>query len=133
MMHEVPSTGREWTANRLDQSKTYLRVYCRLIRAAEERSIVHYRDVADLMNLPHVGNYTGLMTGRMLGEIVMREQSMGRPMLSAVVVSSTNEQPGSGFYGIAEELDLIAPDASAQERKAFWESELDRVYEAWAQ
>lgn len=132
-MGEGSSTTREWSTDHLEQSKTYLRVYCLLIGAAQARQTVHYRDIADLMGLPHMGNYTGLMTGRMLGDIVTREQSLGRPMLSAVVVSSTNEQPGSGFYALAEQLGLIAPDASAQERKAFWERERDQVYEVWAQ
>lgn len=130
-MAEGSSAAREWSAEQTAESKTYLRVYCLLIAAAETRSTVHYSDVADLMHLPHTGSYTGAMVGKMLAEIADREQSLGRPMLSAVVVSSTNQQPGPGFYTIAQQLGFIAPDASAQERKAFWVSERDRVYDVW--
>jgi hypothetical protein len=132
-MGGASASDREWSADNLERSKTYLRAYCLLIRAAESRSTVYYRDIADLMGLSHVGNYMGLMTGKLLGEIVEREHSFGRPMLSAVAVSSTTELPGSGFYGLAELLGLIPEGASTQEQRAFWERERDRVYEEWSQ
>jgi hypothetical protein len=113
------------------RSKTYLRVYCRLIGAAQSRSILYYSDVADEMHLPHAGNYTGKMVGRMLGNVALREQTVGRPMLTAVVVSSVTKQPGAGFYDLAEEFGHIPRVASDQERRAFWESERQRVYEVW--
>jgi hypothetical protein len=127
------SPAREWSADRVEQSKTYLRVYCLLIGAATERRLVYYSDVADLMGLSHAGQYTGQMTGRMLGTIVDREVALGRPMLSAVAVSVVTGHPGKGFYWLAEQKGLISEDASAHEQRAFWERERDRVFEAWAE
>jgi hypothetical protein len=130
---ECESTTPDWSANHMAQSKTYLRVYGLLINAAESRSTVHYSDIADLMHLPHAGNYTAKMIGRMLEEIVKRELIFGRPMLTAIVVSSVNNEPGSGFYRIAEQFGLVSANASEQERQHFWERECDSVYKEWAE
>ena len=53
-------------------------------------------------------------------------------MLSAVVVSVVNEQPGAGFYWLAKQKSLMPQDASTQEQRAFWERERERAYEVWA-
>ena len=114
------------------KGKAYLRVYALLIEAARFRGIVTYGDIAKIMGLPDRGSHMGLMTGRMLGAISVHERDCGRPMISAVVVSSTNRQPGPGFFGLAEQFGVIAPNLSRQERTAFWEAERDRVYGEWS-
>ena len=116
----------------LEKGKAYLRVYALLIEAARFRGTVTYSDIARIMGLPERGSWMGKMTGRMLGSISVRERSCGRPMISAVAVSSTNRQPGFGFFVLAEQFGEIAPDLGAQERIAFWEAERDRVYAEWS-
>jgi len=72
-------------------------VYALLIEAAEQQQTVTYGQIAEIMGLPPSGNHTGSMIGIMLGLIADNERECGRPMLSAVAVSSTNQVPGSGF------------------------------------
>src|SRR5688572_18662696 len=93
----------------MEQSKDCIRVYRLLIGAAENRQTVTYGDVAAIMGLPPQGSHMGKVTGQILGAIVERERACGRPMLSAVAVSSTNGMPGLGFYGLAEDYGLISP------------------------
>src|SRR5215217_2249016 len=116
----------------MEMSKHFVRVYRLLIGAAENRQTVTYGQVAAIMDLPPQGSHMGRVTGQVLGAIVLREQACGRPMLSAVAVSSTNGMPGSGFFGLAEEQDLLSPAARKDERTAFWKAELERVYEEWS-
>lgn len=112
-------------------TREFLRTYALLIRAAEMRGTVYYADVAAIFGLPAQGSHTGSVVGQVLGEVTREEREQGRPMLSAVAVSQTNNRPGSGFYGLAETYGLISPDASADEKRAFWEAERERVYKAW--
>jgi hypothetical protein len=112
-------------------SKAWIRVYALLTQAAQFRGLVTYGQVAELMGLlpcreqhgPENRHHAGI--NRRLG------LPCGRPMLSAVAVSSTNRQPGPGFFGIAEDQGRIKKVASAAEKRAFWEAEPDRVYEEW--
>ena len=72
--------GGAWQKE-MECGKPFLRVYALLIRAAEERRLVTYGDVATIMGIGQRGGHMALMTGRMLGTIVERERSCGRPML----------------------------------------------------
>lgn len=112
-------------------SKGYLRTYALLIHAAELRGLVQYGKVAAIFGLPAQGSHTASVVGEVLGNIVQNEAQFGRPMVSAVAVSQTNNRPGKGFYGLAEENGLIAPDASEEDKRAFWQAELERVYTTW--
>ena len=112
-------------------SKEFIRTYGLLIRAAEMRGTVYYADVAAIFGLPATGNHTASVVGQVLGDIVDEERKQGRPMLSAVAVSQTNNRPGSGFYALAEMNGLIGSDATTEEKVAFWQAELKRVYETW--
>ncbi len=119
-------------ASDLENGKAFIRVYGLLIRAAETRQPVTYGQIAEIMGLPQGGSYMGQMVGKMLGAITERERAAGRPMLSAVAVSSTNQMPGPGFYGLAEEYGLIPTGASNEEKRGFWREERERVYDEWS-
>ncbi len=71
----------------------------------------------------------GRETERMLGAINHREHACGRPMLTAVVVSSVNKRPGPGFFGLAKQAGPLPDDATRDDERTFWEEELERVYE----
>lgn len=112
-------------------SKEFLRVYALLIGAAERRKNVTYKDIADIMHLPSSGHHMAQETGRMLGEISVREAECGRPMLSAVCVSSVSETPGEGFFALARQLGRLPVNAAAEHKQTFWKAERERVFQAW--
>lgn len=110
-------------------SKEYLLVYSEMIRAARYRGLITYQDIAEIMGLPLEGNLMAKETGRMLGEISEDEHAQNRPMLSAVVVS-TSGTPGPGFYALAKQFGKLQAE-SEQAHRPFWEKERDSVYAAW--
>ncbi len=110
-------------------TKEFLLVYSELIQAARRRGTVTYKGVAELMGLPLTGNYMGAETGHLLGEISEDEHCHGRPMLSAIAVS-TSGMPGPGFFVLARSLGKLA-DTSGDPERRFWENEREAVYAAW--
>lgn len=111
-------------------SKEFLLVYAELIMTAQRRGTITYPDLAAMMRLPVTGNHMSNQVGQMLGEIVEDEVRAGRPMLSAVVVGVSSGVPGSGFYGLAQQLGKLADDAEAA-KLHFWEQERNAVYATW--
>jgi len=116
-------------ASKYRGSKEFFLVYTALIMAARFRGTVGYQKVAELMGLPPQGNYMGTETGHLLGEISEDEHKYGRPMLSAIAVSTAGI-PGDGFFKLARNLGKLAGTSTDTERE-FWSSEKDAVYEAW--
>jgi hypothetical protein len=112
-------------------SRQYLLVYGELITAARYRGLITYQAIAQIMGLPSKGSHMGREVGQMLGEISEAELDRGRPMLSALAVG-VNGVPGEGFYDLAQQLGRLTED-SKEARAAFWESEKQAVYQAWAQ
>ena len=106
---------------------TYVRVYEELVHAAQYCGRTTYQDIAVIMGLPMTGNYMGGQIGLILNEIVEDEMAAGRPMLSAVVVSSGG-RPGPGFYVLARECGRLKTGVSDD---AFWKAECEAVYAAW--
>ena len=94
-------------------------LYDFLTAAARERRKITYG---------HLGKEFGIPApfwplNHALGRISRAAHQAGQPMLSAVVVNRDTDEPGSGFYQLAWELDKDLTDA-----KAFYESELEQVY-----
>jgi hypothetical protein len=108
----------------------YLLVYAELINAARHRGTLTYQEVAEIMGLPPRGHHMGAETSHLLGEISQEEHEHGRPMLSALVVSSVDGSVGSGFFGLARDLAKLQGTTPAEERR-FWEQGRDAVYAAW--
>ena len=64
-----------------------------------------------------------------LGEISAAESSLGRGMLTALVVHKQGDyQPGPGFFDLARQL---GHDTSDIEK--FWIQEVKRVFAAWTE
>ena len=118
------------TTSRYRGSKEYLLVYAELLQAARYHGLTTYQAVAQIMGLPMTGNLMGKEVGQLIGEISQDEVQSGRPMLSALVVG-TSGVPGEGFLTWAKELGRLTDD-SKEGRAAFWESERQAVYQAWA-
>ncbi|PYU32929.1 MAG: hypothetical protein DMG28_10085 [Acidobacteria bacterium] len=109
--------------------KEFLLVYSELINGARRRGTLTYQEVAELMGLPPRGSHMGVEAGHLLGEISEDEHLNGRPMLSAIAVS-TSGMPGSGFFELARRLGKIT-DTSADAQRRFWEKEKEAVYATW--
>jgi hypothetical protein len=118
------------TTSKYRGTKEYLLVYAELLQAARYRGVTTYQAVAQIMGLPMTGNLMGKEVGQLIGEISGDEVQNGRPMLSALVVG-TSGVPGEGFLTWAKELGRLTDD-SKEGRAAFWESERQAVYQAWA-
>jgi len=109
------------------------KVYCELVNAARHKETINYTPIAEIMGLAKgkpLGMFFATRTGEMLGEICRYENKHCRPMLSAVVVRTDTKKPGPGFFVLAREL--INRDLSSQDdENAFWEQELEKVYNTW--
>ena len=111
-------------------TQEFLLVYMKLISTAQHRGIVYYTEIARILGIEQLGQHMGREVGQVLGEISEDEHRLGRPMLSAVAVSSKGS-PSEGFFNLAERLGKYSGSSKTDE-KLFWESERDRVYDAWA-
>ena len=112
-------------------------IYCKLIDMARNKcNSIYYDPIAEIMgkssgeSMRSRRNWV-IETGDLLGEICDFEHSNDRPMLSALVVNKTGKNkglPGDGFFKKAIQLGRLKP---GQDEKAFWEQELQAVYDAW--
>ena len=109
--------------------KEYFLVLSELITAARFKGKVTYQEIAKLIGFPLEGNYMGTEIGHLLGEISEDEVKHGRPMLSAIVVTTAGH-PGPGFFTLARYLQRLTGMASDAELN-FWEAEVQAVYDAW--
>jgi hypothetical protein len=107
--------------------KEYFLVLSELLTAARFKGT--YQEIAKLIGFPLVGNYMGAEIGHLLGEISQDEVNYGRPMLSAIVVSTAGH-PGPGFFDLARNLNRLTA-TSREEELLFWEQEVAAVYKAW--
>jgi hypothetical protein len=110
-------------------TKAYFLAFSELITAARYHGVVNYQQIAQLTGLPLSGNYMGRELGQLLGEISEDEFLQGRPMLSALAVSSLGK-PSEGFFVLARQLGKLKSESGADEQ-AFRENECKAVYEIW--
>jgi hypothetical protein len=83
-------------------SKEYYLVYSELIRAAQYRCTTNYQAVADVLDIHTPGHHMSKETGQVVGALAEDEVQQGRPILSALCVSSVADLPGQEFFGLAE-------------------------------
>lgn len=117
--------------SKFENSKAHHLIYAELLNAVRYSGLTNYTELARIAGLAPSGNLMGKQVGEILELIGRNEAAMGRPMLTALCVSSQGT-PGPGFYGLAESLGHIAPDADTKAKRAFWERECSRVYAEWS-
>ena len=97
-----------------------------LVRRARERRTVTYGELAaeigaaDLQ--PRSARFAALLNATCEDEV-----GEGRPMLGSLVVRKDTRVPGDGYFRCAEGIGRDAGD-----REAFWQAELDEVFEYWS-
>jgi len=106
-------------------------IYEELKRVARAQRITHYGDIAPLADLDMARPDHRAQLARILGEISSHEHSLGRPLLSAVVVYAPGDAgggvPGPGFFELARELGVQRDEDNV----VFFANELLRVHLTW--
>lgn len=98
-----------------------------LAEAASERRCITYGDLAALVSGRRISpRSTALMV--MLGEVCEAEDAAQGTMLASLVVRASDGMPGDGYFLWAAETGRDISD-----RAAFWRTEVERVWDAWAE
>ena len=106
-----------------------------LISKAKQRTIMHYRPVADLLGIETERLDHCAELAQALDDISTFEHERGRPLLSVVVVHKPEGQhevamqPGDGFFKMAKRNGAQPPD---MDDEAFFIAELKRAHDYWA-
>jgi len=99
-----------------------------LVTAAKGRRFVSYTEAAAALGLRGAKPWRSPSLFAALDAISTFEHQHGRPLLSAVVVSSVSKRPGGGFYTMAKRNGVQGRD---DDDKAFFDAELSRVRDYW--
>ena len=110
---------------------TIVRAY--LIDKSRKGKIAHYQELYNDCNLKlnmHDNPAHRAEIGRILGEISTHEHQAGRPLLSAVVLS-TNMEEGDGFYKLCQELDITQDWRRLKRDDTFSAIEIRKCFDFW--
>lgn len=99
-------------------------LYFKLIEVARAKDTISYVDLCKLRRLRGCSR----LLFQFLDDISIFEHQQGRPMLSAVVVSSFHKSPGNGFFNLAHNLGVY----QLNDDPLFWSSELFKVHNCWS-
>ena len=103
-------------------------IYEELRRVVKAGVTTYYSDIAPLAGLDMDSPGDRARMARILGDISTEEHHLGRPLLSAIVVSKQGGSPGKGFFDLAKGMGLY--DGGDDDR--FWVQELQRVHACWS-
>ena len=70
--------------------------------------------------------------GHLLYLIVMRSWPETKLMVSALVLYLNSNDPGTGFYSLAQELELLPVKASAQKKEEFWVAQVKALQDHYS-
>jgi hypothetical protein len=70
--------------------------------------------------------------GHLLYMIVMRDWPQTRLMLLALVLYLNGNDPGTGFYALAQDLEMLPGRVSTDEKEQFWVTQLGDLYEHYS-
>ncbi|MBL0572769.1 MULTISPECIES: hypothetical protein [Aeromonas] len=108
-------------------------LYSELQKLARSQNLAAYSDVAPLVGLSMDNDADRNEIARLLGEIAIHENSEGRPMLTALIVHRGHDNnPGEGFFGIAQELGLFNGTRDQIAKLTFWANQVTQVHNYWA-
>jgi hypothetical protein len=108
-------------------------IYNRLTELARARQLTTYSDIAPLAGLSMENDEDRERISQLLGEIVLHESANGRPMLTALVVHrGSDNNPGEGFFAIANEVGRFNGSRQKLPRLEFWVRQVQEVYDYWS-
>ncbi|HUS44588.1 MAG TPA: hypothetical protein VM219_00930 [Phycisphaerae bacterium] len=99
-----------------------------LIAAATRRSLVHYRQVAEMLGIESDRLDHSHELAAALDEISTFEYEHDRPLLSVIVVHQGDKHPGGGFFKMAKRNGVQKP---GQDDETFFITELKRAWDHW--
>ena len=107
-------------------------LYNELLRLARTQQLAAYSDVSPLIGLSMDNDQDRDEIARLLVEIAVHEHNEGRPMLTALIVHRGNDNnPGEGFFSIAQELRLFNGSRDQIARLTFWANQVTQVHNHW--
>jgi hypothetical protein len=107
-------------------------IYDELVRLARSRQLTTYSDISLLASLDMSVEADRQQMSLILEEIARFEHSQNRPMLTALVIHRGNDNnPGEGFFSIAQELGLFQGSRNNIERTTFWAQQVGDVHVHW--
>lgn len=113
-------TPESWEATR-ERARDFL------ITCAAQRRTTTYSEISEVVAPAHLPPYSYGMVA-LLEEICTREDAARGVMLASLVCTKATGMPGEGYFGCARKLLRDTAD-----RRAFWEAECERVFEAFAE
>ena len=107
-------------------------LYNYLVNLAQNDGLKAYSEVAPLLGLDmSIENDRDDIANR-LGVIAEFEQANGRPMLTSLIVHYGNDNnPGEGYFSMAQTLGLYYGSRNAIDRLTFWAGQVRDVYNYW--
>ncbi len=112
----------EYTSDELAELTRYLQ------DCARQKRVINYDEACQVAS--KFGRCEGPHDKRLwdlLGYISNDEVALGRPALSALVVTKEHNRPGAGFFVVEKELGRYLNDDDST-----WLGELDALYKYWA-
>ena len=103
-------------------------IYEDLKKVARAGDITYYGVIAPLADLDMSLERDRVEIGELLGEISTYEHGHNRPLLSAICVHRVDSKPGTGFFSLARQLELMFP---GDDEDVFWDTEIKKVYKYW--
>ena len=116
-----------------DEDKARKAAADKLVELAGQREVITYKNLSDWIEAG-TGiriQFSSSQMYAMLDAVSRAENQAGRGMLSALVIRGKQKTPGAGFYELAAELGKDI-GATEEEKKKFWEKELNNVYDSHA-
>jgi len=108
-------------------------LYNELVRLARAQGLAAYSDVAPLIGLLMDNEEDRNRIAELLGVIAIHENNEVRPMLTALIVHRGNDNnPGEGFFTIAQELGHFDGSRDQMRRLTFWSNQVTQVHNHWA-
>lgn len=108
------------------------RLYYELVYLAQEKYVSTYSDIGNSLGLSMADEKEREQLADLLTVIARSEDNKNHPMLTALVIrSGANEIASDGFFELAYEFGLYSGSANEVDRKKFWESQIEAVYDYW--
>lgn len=108
-------------------------LYDELVRLARSGGLSTYSDVSPLVGLSMDEEDDRVEIAKLLREIAIYEHNEERPMLTALIVHRGNDNnPGEGFFSIAQEFGLFDGSRNQTSRLVFWANQVTQVHNHWS-